>query len=76
MQIPRPRRVRRNAVLIRNVCDLVLATMDKKEKVLDKETIKLMPQVLTPEGLRLARERYIKENEGGKRRKISLQHID
>ena len=76
MQVPRPRRVRRNAVLIWNVYDLVLATMDKKEKVLDKEAIRLMLQALTPEELRLARERYIKENKGGKRRKISLQHID
>ena len=50
--------------------------MDKKEKVLDKEAIRLMLQALTPEELRLARERSIKENEGGKRRKISLQHID
>lgn len=50
--------------------------MDKKEKVLDKEAIRLMLQALTPEELRLARERYIKKNEGGKRRKISLQHID
>ena len=33
-------------------------------------------KALTPEELRLARERYIKENKGGKRRKISLQHID
>ena len=50
--------------------------MDKKEKVLDKEAIRLMLQALNPEELCLAREHYIKENEGGKRRKISLQHID
>ena len=50
--------------------------MDKKEKVLDKEAIRLMLQTLTPEELCLARECSIKENEGGKRRKISLQHID
>ena len=50
--------------------------MDKKEKVLDKEAIRLMLQALTPEELRLVRERSIKENEGGKCRKISLQHID
>ena len=54
----------------------VITSMDKKEKVLDKEAIRLMLQALTPEELRLARERYIKENKGGKRRKISLQHID
>lgn len=50
--------------------------MDKKEKVLDKKVIKLMLQALTPEELRLTRERSIKENKGRKCRKISLQHID
>lgn len=50
--------------------------MDKKEKVLDKDAIRLMLQALTPEELRLVRERSIKENEGVKRRKISLHHID
>ena len=54
----------------------VITSMDKKEKVLDKEAIRLMLQALTPEELRLARECSIKENESGKRRKISLQHID
>ena len=43
---------------------------------LDKETIKLMLQALTPEELKLAREKYLKEDENRKRHKISLQLID
>ena len=54
----------------------VMTTMNKKDKVLDKETIKLMLQALTPEELKSAREKYLKEDENGKRHKISLQHID
>ena len=50
--------------------------MNKKDKVLDRETIKLMLQTLTPEELKLVREKYFKEDENGKRHKISLQLID
>lgn len=44
--------------------------------MLNRETIKLMLQALTPEELKLAKEKYLKEDENGKRHKISLQHID
>ena len=50
--------------------------MNKKDKILDKETIKLMLQALTPEELKLARDKYLKEDENRKRHKISLQLID
>ena len=50
--------------------------MNKRDKVLDKETIKLMLQALTPEEFKSAREKYLKEDENGKRHKISLQYID
>lgn len=50
--------------------------MNKRDKVLDKKTIKLILQALTLEELKSAKEKYLKEDENGKRRKISLQHID
>ena len=55
---------------------VIWATMNKKDKILDKETIKLMLQALTPEELKLAREKYLKEDENRKRHKISLQLTD
>lgn len=50
--------------------------MNKTDKILDKETIKSMLQALTPEEIQHAKESYLKENEDGKRRKISLRLTD
>lgn len=61
---------KQNAAIANNL--KVVATMNKKDKLLDKETIKLMLQALTPEELESARESYLIENEHGKHRKISL----
>ena len=46
--------------------------MDKKDKILNKEAIKLMLQALTPEEIQLVRESYAKENKDGIRHKVSL----
>ena len=54
----------------------VMTTMDKKDKALDKDAIKLMLQALTPEEIQLVRESYAKENKDGIRRKVSLRLTD
>ena len=54
----------------------VMTTIDKKDKILDKETINLMLQALTPEEIQLVKESYANDSKDGKKRKISLRLTD
>ena len=54
----------------------IIDVMDKKDKILDKETINLMMQALNPEELKLLKEEQNKNHLSEKRQKISLLRID